>query len=281
MPAWIEISNLQKNIDEFELGPIDLAIDPGTITALVGNNGSGKSTLLKLIMNLANADAGNIQVFGKLVDGKDESWKRHLAFQPQKTIGWDAYTGSVLKKMIASLYGKWDEACFERMVKLFDIPLDKKFGKMSQGMQQKLSLALALPRNTDILILDEPTAFLDIPSKRHFMDLLIEWMEAEDRAVIITTHQSDDLRKLADYLFVLKDGKMLGHFEKERLLESYRRYWLDGMPDDFIPGELARDGRQIVSEDPQATEDYFTKHGIGLIDHAALDLEEIINLLLK
>lgn len=281
MPAWIEISNLQKNIDEFELGPIDLAIDPGTITALVGNNGSGKSTLLKLMMNLANADAGNIQVFGKLVDGNDEGWKRHLAFHPQKTIGWDAYTGSILKGMIASLYGKWDETLFERMVKLFDIPLDKKYGKMSQGMQQKLSLALALPRSTDILILDEPTAFLDIPSKRHFMDLLVEWMEAEDRAVIITSHQTDDLRKLADYLFVMKDGKGLGHFEKERLLESYRRYWLDEMPDDVIPGELVRDGRQIVSEDPQATEAYLTKYDIVWIDDAALDLEEIIDLLLK
>lgn len=281
MPSWIEINALQKSMDDFQLGPISLAIEPGTITALVGNNGSGKSTLLKLVMNLANADTGSIEVFGKPVDGKDESWKRKLAFQPQKIIGWDAYTGTTLKKMISSFYGKWDEALFERMVELFDIPLDKRFGKMSQGMQQKLSLALALPRNTDILILDEPTAFLDIPSKRHFMDLLIDWMEAEERAIIITSHQTDDLRKLADYLFVMSDGKAIGHYEKETLLESYRRYWLDEAPDGSVPGEVSRDRQQIVSADPAAAEHYFAVGDIRIIDHAALDLEEIIDMLLK
>ncbi|MDQ0429399.1 ABC-2 type transport system ATP-binding protein [Planomicrobium stackebrandtii] len=281
MPSWIEINALQKNMDDFQLGPISLTIEPGTITGLVGNNGSGKSTLLKLVMNLANADAGTIEVFGETVAGKDESWKQKLAFQPQKIIGWDAYTGTTLKEMISSLYGEWDEALFEQMVRLFDIPLDKRFGKMSQGMQQKLSLALALPRNTEVLILDEPTAFLDIPSKRHFMDLLIDWMDAKERAVIITSHQTDDLRKLADYLFVMRDGKAIGHFEKEALLESYRRYWLDGVPGDSVPGEVSRDRQQLVSEDPAAAEHYFAVQNITVIDHAALDLEEIIDLLLK
>lgn len=281
MPSWIAINELQKSMDDFQLGPISLAIEPGTITALVGNNGSGKSTLLKLLMNLVNADTGNIEVFGKPVAGKDESWKQHLAFQPQKIIGWDAYTGATLKEMISSLYGEWDEALFERMVRLFDVPLDKRFGKMSQGMQQKLSLALALPRNTEVLILDEPTAFLDIPSKRHFMDLLIDWMDAKERAVIITSHQTDDLRKLADYLFVMRDGQAIGCYEKEALLESYRRYWLDGLPDSSVPGEVSRDRRQIVSGDPAAAEHYFAVQNITVIDHAALDLEEIIDLLLK
>ena len=281
MSAWIEINGLQKSLDDFQLGPISFAIEPGTITALVGNNGSGKSTLLKLIMNLANADAGNIEAFGKSVAGKDESWKRNIAFQPQKIIGWDAYTGMTLKKMISSLYSEWDEALFEQMVQLFDVPLDKRFGKMSQGMQQKLSLALALPRNTEILILDEPTAFLDIPSKRHFMDLLIDWMDAKERAVIITSHQTDDLRKLADYIFVMKDGKAIGHYEKETLLESCRRYWLNQLPDGLVPGEVSRDRKQVVSNNPAAAEHYFEVENIHIIDHAALDLEEVIDILLK
>lgn len=281
MPSWIEIKDISKKIDDFQLGPVSLSIEPGTITALVGNNGSGKSTLLKIIMNMANADSGEIWVLGKPVDGQDESWKRHVTFQPQNAIGWNAYTGEDLKRLIAPLYSKWDDKLFERMIQLFDIPLNKRFGKMSPGMQQKLSLSLALPRSTDILILDEPTASLDIPSKNLFTELLVEWMEQEDRAVILTTHQADDLRKLADYLFLLQDGNPAGHYEKDELATAYRRYWLGEMPEVAVPGELARSGNELVSENPDVTEQYLLEQGISVIDNKALELEEIIGLLLK
>lgn len=281
MQPWIEIKDVNKKIDDFQLGPVSLSIEPGTITALVGNNGSGKSTLLKLIMNLANLDGGGIRVFGKSVDGKDESWKRHVTFQPQNTVGWNAYTGEDLKRLIAPLYTKWDEKLFERMIQLLDIPLDKRFGKLSPGLQQKLSLSLALPRNTEILILDEPTVSLDIPSKKQFMDLLVEWMEREDRAVILTTHQPEDLQKLADYLFLMKDGQSVGRYEKDMLVAGFRRYWLKEMPAVPVPGELSRSGNELISDNPDATEQYFTQHENSVIDVKALELEEIISLLLK
>lgn len=281
MPAWIEVKDARKKVDDFQLGPVNLEIEAGTITALVGNNGSGKSTLLKLLMNLARMDGGEIRIFGKPVDGGDESWKRHITFQPQKQVGWNAYTGNELKKLIAPLYLKWDDKLFGNMIQLFEIPLDKRFGKLSPGMQQKLSLALALPRKTDILILDEPTASLDIPSKKQFMDLLVDWMEPEDRAVVLTTHQADDLRKLADYLFLMQGGQGVGLYEKDRLVASYRRYWLTEMPDGPVPGELSRDGRQLISDDPDATEQYLSDRNIQVLDNQALELEEIISLLLK
>lgn len=281
MLPWIELKEVSKQIDDFRLGPISLAVEPGTITAFVGNNGSGKSTLLKLIMNLANLDGGEIRVFGKPVDGKDESWKRHITYLPQRAVGWGAYTGTDLKRLIAPLYEKWDEALFERMSKLLGVPLDKRFDKLSPGMQQKLSLSLALPRSTDILILDEPTASLDIPSKKLVMDLLVDWMEGEDRAVILTTHQPEDLRKLADYLFLLQDGQAIGRYEKDLLISGFRRYWLKEMPDGPVPGELSRSGKQLISENPDATEQYFMEQESDIIVDNALELEEIISLLLK
>lgn len=281
MLPWIEIKDARKKIDDFQLGPVSLAIEPGTITALVGNNGSGKSTLLKLLMNLANMDGGAIRILGKPVDGKDESWKRHITFQPQKQVGWDAYTGVELKKLIAPLYVKWDDKLFDRMIQLFGIPLDKRYGKLSPGMQQKLSLSLALPRSTDILILDEPTASLDIPSKTLFMDLMVDWMEPEDRAVILTTHHTEDLRKLADYLFLMQNGQAVGHYEKDWLTSQYRRYWLTEMPTGPVPGELSRSGSQLISCDSDATEQYLRAQNFQVIDDQALELEDIISLLLK
>ena len=281
MRPWIEIKEASKQIDDFRLGPISLAVEPGTITAFVGNNGSGKSTLLKLIMNLANLDGGEIRVFGKPVEGKDESWKRHITYQPQRAVGWGAYTGTDLKKLIAPLYTKWDETLFQRIIKLFSVPLDKRFDKLSPGMQQKLSLSLALPRSTDILILDEPTASLDIPSKKLVMDLLVDWMEREDRAVILTTHQPEDLRKLADYLFLLQDGQAVGRYEKDLLIMGFRRYWLKEMPAGPVPGELSRSDKQLISNNPDATEQYFMEQKSDIIDDNALELEEILSLLLK
>ncbi|MGX7596862.1 ATP-binding cassette domain-containing protein [Planococcus plakortidis] len=280
MIPWIELTQVNKQIDDFRLGPVSLAIEPGTITALVGNNGSGKSSLLKLMMNLANMDAGDIRVFGKSVDGEDESWKRHVTFLPQTPIGWNAYTGNDLKNLIAPLYAKWDDVLFERMIQLLDISLDKRFGKLSPGVQQKLSLSLALPRHTDILILDEPTASLDIPSKNLVMDLLVDWMEREDRAIILTTHQPESLRKLADYLFLMKDGQAIGHYEKDQLTSGFRRYWLEEMPAEAVPGERSRSGRQLVSDHFEATENYLAEQRITIVDNKALELEEVISLLL-
>ena len=280
MLPWIEVKEVRKQIEDFQLGPISLSIEPGTITAFVGNNGSGKSALLKLVMNLANADEGEIRIFGETVVGEDESWKRHITYQPQISVGWGAYTGIELKKLIAPLYTEWDEALFDRMIKLFGVPLDKRFSKLSPGMQQKLSLSLALPRSTKILILDEPTASLDIPSKKLVMDLLVDWMEREDRAIILATHQPEDLRKLADHLLLLKNGQVVGKYEKEMLITRFRRYWLKEIPAWPVPGELSRAGNQLISENPEATEQYFIERESEIIDDNALELEEIISLLL-
>ncbi|WP_188454747.1 ATP-binding cassette domain-containing protein [Virgibacillus oceani] len=283
MKAWLEISDLQKKIDDdFQLGPIDLRIVPGTITALVGNNGSGKSTLLKLIMNLANPDVGNIKVFGKFVYGQDESWKNQISYLPQTRIGWDAYSGNTLKRLIAPIYPNWDDALFIQIVELFNIPLNKPYRKLSQGIQQKLSLALTIPRNTPLLLLDEPTSFMDMPSKKQFVDLVVDWMDQDERAIIIASHQAEDIRKLSDYLCVIQNGKHVGTFEKETLTEHYMRYWIHGaFPEQRIPGEVTREKHQLISNDPAATENFLLKNNVTWTDRSKLDLEDIVSHLLN
>ncbi|MTD31990.1 ABC transporter ATP-binding protein [Planomicrobium sp. YIM 101495] len=280
MSEWLRIDAVQKTVDEFRLGPIDLMIEPGTITVIAGMNGSGKSTLLKLIMGLAKLDHGRIIVGGKPVGGADEDWKQHITYVPQKLIGWDPYTGEALKGLIAPLYGGWDEELFQKIIKSFNIPLSKRFGKMSPGLQQKLALALALPRGTRLMILDEPMNSLDIPSRKGLTDLLADWMEVEERAILMTSHQVEDIRKLADFIFLMQNGETLGHYEKEQLTESYRRYWIDRMPDGEIPEELARGHMDVVTAMPEAAEQYFEKHGINVMDQSGIELEEIISYLL-
>ncbi|WP_026907848.1 ATP-binding cassette domain-containing protein [Paucisalibacillus globulus] len=281
MDALLSIRDLEKRIDEFHLGPLDLTIEPGTITALIGNNGSGKSTLLKMIMNLVQPGMGNIKVNNILVHSDNENWKPYVAYQPQTIIGWDPFTGEMLKDLIAPLYPNWDESLFLRMVELFEIPLNKKFSKLSQGVQQKLNLTLTLPRNAPLLILDEPTSFMDIPSKKLLIDLLVDWMEPGDRSIIIASHQIDDIKKLSDYLFVLHNGEVLGHFEKEALMENYARYWLsDSVSEESIPGVVSREEHVLISNNPKETESYFEQMNTKWTNRSSLEMEDIITLLL-
>src|SRR5690625_4254479 len=282
MEELASITGVEKIIDEFELGPIDLTIEPGTITTLIGNNGSGKSTVLKLMMHLAKADHGSIHILGTPVGGEDESWKNYISYQPQTVIGWDAFTGKKLKNFIAPLYPDWDDHLFNKITEVLQIPLNKRFGKLSQGVQQKLNLALTLPRNTPLLLLDEPTASIDIPSKKAIIDLLADWMDQGDRAILMTSHQSEDIMKLADYLSVLRSGKMAGIFEKEALKESYMRYWVKNeLPAAAVPGEASRENNMIISNNPITTEKYFSDNNYIFTNAAKLELDEIISILLS
>jgi len=277
------ITHLEKEIDTFSMGPIDLAIEPGTITALIGNNGSGKSTFLKMIMNLAKPDKGNIKVMNKWVNGEDESWKQHVAYLPQKPIGFAPYNGKTLKKLISGLYPNWDNALFKRLVDDFEIPLGKKYDRLSPGVQQKLNLALTIPRNVPLMILDEPTNFMDIPSKNLLLDVLVEWMENGERALLFASHQSEDIQKLADYLMILKDGVQIGTFEKEDLLERFQTYWLDHMPGepDSIPGTVSFADGKLLSDNPELTEKILKERNIPWHSQTTLKLEEIITILMK
>lgn len=277
----IRIEEVTKEIDHFHLGPINLHIQPGTVTALIGNNGSGKSTLLKLIMNLVKRDTGCIKVFDKDVDGNDEDWKKHIAYQPQTLVGYNGFTGEALKELTAFAYPDWDEKLFTTMTQLLNIPLTEKFERLSQGVQQKLSLALTIASNTKILILDEPTSFIDIPSKQILINLLVDWMETGDRSIIIASHQAEDIQKLSDYLYVLYNGKEVEYFEKEQLTEQYRRYFIrENIPKDKIPGEILREDFTIISNQPAVTERFLSEEKIKWSDQKTIDFEDIITILL-
>lgn len=277
----IQTLQLKKQIDGFKLGPIELAIEPGTITALVGNNGSGKSTLMKLMMNLVKSDQGEIYLFDEEVSPANERWKATVGYQPQTPVGYAPFTGKALKQMIAPLYPTWDHQLFSDVVTKLNIPLNKPFNKLSPGAQQKLSFALTIARNTPLLILDEPTAHLDIPSKKQIIDCLVQWMEDGEHSIIIASHQVEDIKKLADYLVVLHNGKMIGHYEKGDLSERFARFWLkEPLAHQNIPHIIAHDELTIVSNHAAATEAYLNEQQIEYINHEQIDLEEIITFLL-
>ncbi|MGP4071172.1 ATP-binding cassette domain-containing protein [Piscibacillus sp. B03] len=281
MSYSVEIKDLHKSRDDFELGPFNLSIEPGLVTTFVGSNGAGKSTLIKSIMNLVKPTSGDIRILGSYVQEK-EDWKQNIAYLPQNKLGHDPFNGFQLKELVSSLYPNWDEALFQRMVKELDVNLKKNFKSLSPGGQQKLALSLTIPRNTPIMMLDEPTSHIDIVSKTILLDLLAEWMEDGERTLILATHQVEDIRKLADMVAIMKDGELLAHKDKESLTETYTQYWLvDPLPSEKLPGEVRRKGsKTVITTNEADLENYLSRHQLRWLNKEHLSLEDTISLML-
>lgn len=277
----VTVRNVHKAVENFQLNSIHLEFEKGTISALVGRNGAGKSTLLNIIMNLMKADGGDIRILGQSVSGTDESWKTNVAYLPQTPPMISPFTGQEMRDLIAQWYPKWDESYFQKVVSLFGINLAAKFKKLSPGAQQQLNLALVIARNADVLILDEPTAHLDIPSKKILNDLLIERMDNGERTIILATHQIEDIQKLADYLVILKDGQIYGQFEKEALTDRYKRYWFSQpLECETVPGEVERKAHSLTTSRSMETEVFLRQKNIRWTTVQTVALDEIITILL-
>lgn len=281
MDYAVEMNNVQKTIENFNLHSFNLAIEEGTISALIGKNGAGKSTILKMLTGLIKPGEGEINIYGKTVDGEDETWKQQIAYLPQNLPLLPAFTGNELKELTSKWYPTWDEAFFQEIVSLFEIDLYKKIKKLSPGSQQQLNLALTIARNTKLLILDEPTAHLDIPSKKILNDSLIKWMDQGNRTIILATHQTEEIQKLADYLVVLKEGTILQNVEKDSLTETYKRYWFaDTINLPNIPGVIERTENSLTTNSPIETEHFLKQNNLQWATVHSLKLDEILTFLL-
>ncbi|QKS69872.1 ABC transporter ATP-binding protein [Paenalkalicoccus suaedae] len=281
MTAPLAINKVTKTIDDFQLHINNLHIEEGTITAIIGANGAGKSTLFKMIMNLVKQESGSIQVYGESVNAQEDSWKQHIAYQAQTLHGYDAFTGKMLGTLMSDIYPNWDEALYRSLSQKLDVPLNKRVKKLSPGVKTKLNIALTLAKNTPFLLLDEPTAAMDIPSRTYFLDTLLQVTEERNKTVVFASHQADDIKKLADYLVFLQDGKASELFEKDTFTSSYRQFWLKDEPETSIPGEIQRTYKKVIlSNDPDATLDYITHNNLEVMDEQVPELEDIIPLLL-
>lgn len=216
----LKLENVQKYYEGFELN-CSLSLKPGHITGLIGQNGAGKTTVFKSILGLISIDGGTIELFGKDV--------RTLASKDREMIGvvWaDAgFSGYLsIKEMIPVmnlLYTRFDKAGFIKKCKEFNLPMDKKIKKFSNGMKAQLKVIAAMSHEAKLLILDEPTAGLDVIARDRLLDFIRTYMEYEERSILISSHISSDLESLCDDLYLIHNGNMILHEETDILLGSY------------------------------------------------------------
>lgn len=217
----LKMNHVKKNYPNFTLN-CTLEVKPGYITGLIGQNGSGKTTAFKSALNLISTDGGTIEIFGKnLADIKPED-KENLGIVLSDS-GFSGYLSiKDLVPILKNFYKKFNKDYFLKQCQQFALPQQKKIKEFSTGMKAKLKLLIAISHGASFLILDEPTAGLDVIARDEILDLLREFMEQnENRSILISSHISSDLEGLCDDLYMIHDGKIIFREETDILLSDY------------------------------------------------------------
>ena len=216
----IRLENAQKHYKEFDLN-CSLEVRPGQITGLVGENGAGKSTTFKLILGLIRDDGGTVEVFGKPIQQMTQKDKENMGVVLSDS-GFSGYvTVKDLLPVMSSLYSKFDKDSFLKNCEKYKIPMNKKIKEFSTGMKTKLKMLVAISHEADLLILDEPTAGVDVIVRDEFIQMLQEYMANGQRSILISSHISTDLENLCDDLYMIHDGRIIMHEDTDVLLSEY------------------------------------------------------------
>lgn len=217
----LEITNLSSKIGSFSLRDINLSIEKGTIMGLIGKNGAGKTTLIKTILEKYERKAGQVFFDGMQMYGNEEIVKAKIGVVYDTLIYSLAYKPNKIVSMISPFYKNFDYKKYDYLMDRFDLDSNKKLLDYSKGMQMKFGVVLALCHNPDLLILDEPTAGLDPVARAELMDILLEYMQNEEKSILFSTHITSDLEKIADYITFMDNGKILMCAEKDSLIDSH------------------------------------------------------------
>ncbi len=217
----LQLKNVRKTYKDFALD-CSLEVKPGQITALIGPNGAGKSTTFKAILGLIHTDGGEISLFGRTVPGAGAAERQRMGV----ALADSGFSGELCAKdvrtILANLYDNFEPERFDSLCRALSLPMDKKIKEFSTGMKAKLRVVSAITHRAELLILDEPTAGLDVLARDQILDLLRESMEQNDHnAILISSHLSSDLETLCDDFYMIDNGNILCHEETDRLLSEY------------------------------------------------------------
>ena len=219
MTNCIEIKGLVKEYKTFTLGPIDLTVPGGSILGLIGENGAGKTTLIKSMLGIVKPSAGEVTLLGTDPDHAKED----IGIVMDDCFVSEYLRVKDVNSVLCRVYKGWDKALFADYLDQFGLAGTKNIKELSRGMRMKLSLAAALAHRPKLLLLDEATAGLDPVVRDEILDEFLAFVSDEDHAILISSHITSDLEKVADYIAYLHQGKLLMCDEKDMLLESYGR----------------------------------------------------------
>lgn len=255
----VKVERFEKKRNVFRLENINFELPEGYILGVVGRNGSGKSTLFQSMLFGDCKDGGAITLNGKEggIDGDTRTeYRRQCAFVLEDFPFTDTLTAKNIGDIYGPLYNNFNQEKYKRLLDQLEVPGNKRMKKLSTGMKLKVQIAFAFSYDSKVLFLDEPTASLDSFARKDLYKLIGEYMEPGNRNIIWTTHLTEELDRMADYLLILEKGKQVLFEEKETLMSKYRvvkgsKHQLDCMKSRL----LGRLDRETYSEGLVKTED--------------------------
>lgn len=218
MTDKIRAKGLAKNFDKFILGPNDFAIKKGFVTGFIGKNGMGKTTTIKALLSLINYD-GEIFLDGKKIE--DLAYLQDVGLVMDDSFLGKDWTLDLVDAAMNVGYENWDSKSFYEYLDRFNLDRGKKVEELSRGMKIKLMLAVALSHDAKILILDEPTSGLDPAMRDELVDIVLDFMENEDHTVLFSTHITQDLDRIADYIAFIDEGKIIFEGTKDEFYDKF------------------------------------------------------------
>ena len=221
MENILEIKNLSKKYNGFELKNVNIELPKGMIMGFIGENGAGKTTTIKSILNIINRDSGEIKIFGLDNKENERKIKEDIGVVLDDSFLSEYLNPSDINKIMKNIYKNWDEKLYFKYIEDFKLPKEKISKEYSSGMKMKLKIAVALAHHPKLLILDEPTSGLDPVARNEILDIFQEFIQDEDHGIFVSSHITSDLEHIADYITFINNGEIIFTKTRDELLENY------------------------------------------------------------
>jgi ABC-2 type transport system ATP-binding protein len=280
MTIILKLTDLQKRLGKFDLGPINLEIEQGTTMGFIGPNGAGKSTTIHCILGLLKPNKGSIEVCETIVNPNDADWKKSVGFVLSQQGFYERLTVADNLNFIASFYDDWDTKFADSLLKRFQLNSSKKVNLLSTGDRVKLALIGALGHRPRLILMDEPTSGLDPIVRAELIEVISEIMKSGDHSVFMSTHILADVSAVADRLAFINNGKLVVVADKDSLMEKWRRisFRSTQLVADF-PGAVKAEHEGslhlVTTCDAEATIAFLKRENMEIFESNRLPLEEI------
>ena len=219
----LTLKKVNKRYDKtnFFLKDISFSVPEGSILGFIGENGAGKSTTMNCILNVIGKDSGDIEIFGKKMSDENTDIRESIGVVYDSNNFPGHLTAGQLADILGKIYKEWNNAVFEEYLKRFALPESQKIKTYSRGMSMKLAIAAALSHNPKLLILDEATSGLDPIMRDEILDVLLEFVKQENHSILLSSHITSDLEKIADYIVFIHNGEIILNKTKDELIYEY------------------------------------------------------------
>ena len=268
----ILVRDLCKQFDGFLLDHVSFQVPKGRIVGFIGENGAGKSTTINLILDELKRDNGQIQIFGK--ENTIFSVKEDIGVVFDECNFHDAFNTSDIEKILSGIYKSWDSSLYRQYLKRFKIPEKKQIGSFSKGMKMKLSIICAMAHKPKLLILDEATTGLDPVVRDEMLDLFLEFIQDEECSILFSSHITSDIQKIADYVILIHQGKIIFEEQKDDLVYNFgivkcgKEKFASISPDDYITHRVTNVSVECLVRDKEAIKH---KYKNIVVDSATLE----------